>query len=51
MAIKLTFAKRREDYIDNLSFFTDVKYFFQIIGTVVGGKNVYREEVGGKKEE
>lgn len=33
------------DYIDNLSFFLDVKLFFQIIGTVVSGKNVYREEV------
>lgn len=34
------------EYIDNMSFLNDVKYFFQIIGTVVGGKNVYREEVG-----
>ena len=34
------------EYIDNISFLSDVKYFFQIIGTVIGGKNVYREEVG-----
>ena len=34
------------EYIDNMSFLNDVKYFFQIIGTVVDGKNVYREEVG-----
>lgn len=34
------------EYIDNLTFFLDVKLFFQIIGTVVSGKNVYREEVG-----
>lgn len=34
------------EYIDNMSFLNDVKYFFQIIGTVIGGKNVYREEVG-----
>ena len=32
------------EYIDNLSFANDVKYFFQIIKTVVSGKNVYREE-------
>ena len=28
----------------SLSFANDVKYFFQIIKTVVSGKNVYREE-------
>ena len=33
------------EYIDNLSFWTDLKYFFQIILPVVTGKNVYREEV------
>lgn len=37
------------EYIDNLSFFIDVKYFFMIIGTVVGGKNVYREEIDDNK--
>lgn len=34
------------EYIDNLTLWLDVKLFFQIIGTVVSGKNVYREEVG-----
>lgn len=38
------------EYIDNLSFWTDLKYFFQIIGTVVGGKNVYREEADDKNK-
>ena len=37
------------DYIEKMSFLNDIKYFFQIIGTVIGGKNVYREEVGGNK--
>lgn len=32
------------DYIQNLSLANDIKYFFQIIKTVVSGKNVYREE-------
>ncbi len=36
------------EYIDNLSFWTDLKYFFQIILPVVTGKNVYREEVEKK---
>lgn len=37
------------EYIDNLSFVNDVKFFFQIIGTVVSGKDVYREEVNNNK--
>lgn len=37
------------EYIDTLSFVNDVKYFFQIIGTVVSGKDVYREEVSNDK--
>lgn len=37
------------EYIDSLSFINDVKYFFQIIGTVVSGKDVYREEVNNDK--
>lgn len=37
------------EYIDSLSFVNDVKYFFQIIGTVVSGKDVYREEVNNDK--
>lgn len=37
------------EYIDNMSFWNDVKCFFQIIAPVVSGKNVYREEVGDKK--
>lgn len=37
------------EYIDSLSFKNDVKYFFQIIGTVVSGKDVYREEVNNDK--
>lgn len=32
------------DYIRNISFHSDLKYFCQIIKTVVSGKNVYREE-------
>ena len=36
------------EYIDNMSFWNDVKCFFQIIAPVVSGKNVYREEVGKK---
>ena len=38
------------EYIDNMSFWIDVKCFFKIIAPVVSGKNVYREEVGDKKE-
>ncbi len=34
------------DYVDQLCFKLDVKTFFGIIGPVVSGKNVYREEVG-----
>lgn len=37
------------EYIDSLSFVNDVKFFFQIIGTVVSGKDVYREEVNNDK--
>lgn len=33
------------EYIKTMSFANDLKYFFQIIKTVVTGKNVYREEV------
>lgn len=32
------------EYIKNISFINDIKYCFQIVGTVVSGKNVYREE-------
>lgn len=32
------------EYIKTLSLKNDIKYFFQIIKTVVSGKNVYREE-------
>lgn len=32
------------DYIRHISFSRDLMYFFQIIKTVVSGKNVYREE-------
>ena len=32
------------EYIRDLSLVNDIKYFFQIIKTVVSGKNVYREE-------
>ena len=38
------------DYVDHLSFTNDVKCFFGVISTVVTGKNVYREEVGDKKD-
>lgn len=38
------------EYIDNMSLWNDVKCFFQIIAPVVSGKNVYREEVGEKKD-
>lgn len=34
------------EYIDNMTFWNDVKCFFKIIAPVVSGKNVYREEVG-----
>lgn len=37
------------EYIDSLSFVNDVRFFFQIIGTVVSGKDVYREEVNNDK--
>ena len=33
------------DYIEHISLLTDIKYCFQIVGTVLSGKNVYREEV------
>lgn len=36
------------EYIDNLSFWNDLKLFFAIIIPVVTGKDVYREEVGKK---
>lgn len=36
------------EYIDNLSFWNDLKMFFGIIIPVVTGKDVYREEVGKK---
>lgn len=39
------------EYVEKLSFFRDVKCFFGVISTVVTGKNVYREEVGEKKNE
>ena len=32
------------DYIRSMSFHRDMKYFCQIIKTVISGKNVYREE-------
>ncbi len=38
------------EYINAMSFANDVKYFFQIIKTVVTGKNVYREEVDEASE-
>lgn len=37
------------EYIDNLSFWNDLKLFFAIIIPVLTGKDVYREEVGDKK--
>ena len=36
------------EYIDNLSFWNDLKMFFGIIIPVITGKDVYREEVGKK---
>ena len=39
-----------KEYVDKISFFSDAKYFFQIIGTVVSGKDVYREETEKKDE-
>lgn len=39
------------EYVDKLSFLNDVKCFFGVISVVVSGKNVYREEVGDKKDE
>ena len=32
------------EYIENMSLMTDIKYCFQIVKTVLSGKNVYREE-------
>lgn len=32
------------EYVDNMSFATDIKTFFGIISTVILGKNVYKEE-------
>ena len=37
-------------YVDEMCFITDLKCFCQIISVVIGGKNVYREEVERKKE-
>lgn len=39
------------DYVNNIKFISDIKYCFQIVGTVLSGKDVYREEVGDKKDE
>ena len=39
------------EYVENLSFINDVRCFFGVISTVISGKNVYREEVGDKKDE
>lgn len=36
------------EYINNLSFWNDLKMFFEIIIPVITGKDVYREEVGKK---
>lgn len=36
------------EYIDNMSFWNDLKMFFAIIIPVITGKDVYREEVGKK---
>ena len=36
------------EYIDNLSFWNDLKMLFAIIIPVITGKDVYREEVGKK---
>ena len=36
------------EYIDNMSFWNDLKMFFAIIIPVITGKDVYREEVGNK---
>ena len=36
------------EYINNLSFWNDLKMFFGIIIPVITGKDVYREEVGKK---
>lgn len=38
------------DYVENLTFWLDVKTFFQIISVVISGKNVYMEEVGEKNK-
>ncbi len=39
------------EYIDTMSFFGDIKCFISIIGTVLSGKNVYREEIAEEKQE
>ena len=36
------------EYVDSISFKQDIKTFFGVLGTVVSGKNVYREEVDEK---
>ena len=33
------------EYIENMTFWNDIKYFFKIIKTVISGENVYIEEV------
>ncbi|MGI6815846.1 sugar transferase [Bacteroides sp. KG122] len=38
------------DYVENLTFWLDVKTFFQIISVVISGKNVYMEEVDEKNK-
>lgn len=37
-------------YVDNVSFLLDFKTFFGVLGTVVSGKNVYRDEVKKKNQ-
>ncbi len=37
-------------YVDHLSFAFDMIFFFQIIGVVISGKNVYMEEVDDKNK-
>lgn len=39
------------EYAENISFTTDFKLFFQVLKTVVTGKNVYREEIGKEDKE
>ena len=38
------------EYAQSISFAQDVKLFFQVVKTVVAGKNVYREEVGAQRK-